>query len=139
MPEPEVVRLDYEVSGCSSQLGDFDADRILVDRPLDSRSRWCSALLLSAPGGAPTWIRLRLKRLSVLKSITFGKFHEGHPCTVKKFKVFAGADKRYMEEILCATLVNNNKSETFSAGLKKGPDSKGFPSPIKYIEIVPLS
>ncbi|KAI0675370.1 Muskelin N-terminus-domain-containing protein [Trametes maxima] len=130
---PEVVPVRYEVVGSSEHSGEYVAENIIVDRPRDHSSRW------SAANGSPStkqWIRIRLKTLSVLKSITFGKFHKTHPCNMKDFKVLVGANEDNMTEVLRAGLKNDTTPETFSI---RSTNRVGLPFPTRYVEIVPLS
>ncbi|KAI0645772.1 Muskelin N-terminus-domain-containing protein [Trametes meyenii] len=130
---PEVVPVRYEVVGSSEHSGEYVAENIIVDRPRDHSSRW------SAANGSPNtkqWIRLRLKTLSVLKSITFGKFHKPHPCNMKDFVVLVGTNESNMTEVLRAGLKNDTTPETFSI---RSTNRVGLPFPTGYVEIVPLS
>ncbi|KAI0335160.1 hypothetical protein GY45DRAFT_1317686 [Cubamyces sp. BRFM 1775] len=131
--EPAIVTVGYEIAGSSEHSGEYVAENILVDRPKDHSSRWSAA---HAAPQSKQWIRLRLKDLCVLKSITFGKFYKGHPCNMKEFEVFVGMTEDNMTEVLRAGLKNDSTAETFSL---RHTNRQGLPFPTRYVEIVPLS
>ncbi|KAI0358515.1 hypothetical protein OH77DRAFT_1189211 [Trametes cingulata] len=131
--EPDVVSVEYEIAGSSEHSGEYVAENILVDRPRDHSSRWSAAN--TAPN-TKQWIRLRLKQLCVLKSITFGKFYKVHPCNMKEFIVLVGMNEENMTEVLRASLKNDATAETFSI---RSRNRAGMPFPTKYVEIVPIS
>ncbi len=68
---------------------------ILVDDPSDQSSRWSSD-----SNSAPQFLLLKLSRMSVVTSITFGKFEKTHVCNLKRFKIYGGAVKEQMVELL---------------------------------------
>ncbi|KAI0373966.1 hypothetical protein BV20DRAFT_936559 [Pilatotrama ljubarskyi] len=131
--EPDVVSVEYEIAGSSEHSGEYVAENILVDRPRDHSSRWSAAN--TAPN-TKQWIRLRLKQLCVLKSITFGKFYKVHPCNMKEFIVLVGMNEDNMTEVLRASLKNDATAETFSI---RSRNRAGMPFPTRYVEIVPIS
>ncbi|KAL1942840.1 hypothetical protein VTO73DRAFT_5080 [Trametes versicolor] len=130
--EPEVVSIEYELAGSSEHSGEYVAENILVDRPRDHSSRWSAAY---APN-AKQWIRLRLKQLCVLKTITFGKFYKVHPCNMKEFKILVGTNEDNMSEVLHAALKNDVTPETFSI---RCTNRAGMTFPTRYVQIVPIS
>ncbi|KAI8992965.1 Muskelin N-terminus-domain-containing protein [Trametes punicea] len=131
--EPDVETVEYEIAGSSEHSGEYVADNILVDRPRDHSSRWSAAF--AAPP-MKQWIRLRLKKLCVLRSITFGKFYKAHPCNMKEFVVLVGMSEDNMTEVLRAGLKNDPMPETFSL---RYTNRVGMPFPTRYVEILPLS
>ncbi|KAI0685090.1 Muskelin N-terminus-domain-containing protein [Cerioporus squamosus] len=133
LPEPDVVTVDYEIAASSGHSGSYVAENILVDRPTDQSSRWSSAIAVT---NGKQFIRLRLKQLCVLKSITFGKTALAHPCNIKEFKVLVGLHENNMTEILLAGLKNDPMPETFSI---KHTNRVGMPFPTRYVEVIPLS
>ncbi|KAI9062824.1 hypothetical protein FKP32DRAFT_1572733 [Trametes sanguinea] len=130
--EPDVEPVEYEIAGASEHSGEYVAENILADRPRDHSSRWSAAF------ATPTkqWIRLRLKKLSVLRSITFGKFYKAHPCNMKEFVVLVGMTEDNLTEVLRGGLKNDSTPETFSL---RYTNRAGLPFPTRYVEIVPLS
>ncbi|OSD06938.1 hypothetical protein PYCCODRAFT_1359801 [Trametes coccinea BRFM310] len=131
--EPDVETVEYEIAGSSEHSGEYVAENILADRPRDHSSRWSAAF--AAPP-MKQWIRLRLKKMSVLKSITFGKFYKAHPCNMKEFVVLVGMTEDNLTEVLRAGLKNDSTPETFSL---RYTNRVGMPFPTRYVEIVPLS
>ncbi|KAI0829852.1 Muskelin N-terminus-domain-containing protein [Trametes gibbosa] len=133
IPEPDTTIIDYEIAGASEHSGEYVAEHILIDRPRDHSSRWSAAC---ATPNAKQWIRLCMKQLCVLKSITFGKFYKVHPCNMKEFRVLVGTNKDNMTEVLRAALKNDSIPETFSI---RYTNHVGMAFPTKYVEIVPIS
>lgn len=43
---------------------------------------------------------LKLEKLAIVKTITFGKYEETHVCNLKKFKVFGGMTDSTQIELL---------------------------------------
>ncbi|KAI0744125.1 Muskelin N-terminus-domain-containing protein [Daedaleopsis nitida] len=131
LPEPDVAPVEYEIAGSSEHSGAYVPENILVDRPRDQSSRWSGAI---ATSNTKQWIRLRLKQLCVLKSITFGKVT--HPCNTKEVKVLVGFSENNMTEVLHVSLKNDATPETFSI---KSTNRVGMPYPTRFVEVVPLS
>ena len=50
--------------------------------------------------GPPKFITLKLDRVAVLGTITFGKYHKGHVCNLREFKVYAGLTPDNLIEVL---------------------------------------
>lgn len=104
----------------------YHPKNILVDRPTDQSSRWSSAsnnqLQVRGPrrmhparNHPPSaerrtrrlvsvshtqYITLKLDKVAILSTITFGKYHKGHVCNLREFKVFAGLTADNMVEVL---------------------------------------
>ena len=67
LPLPDVVPVEYDIAGSSDHSGTYVAENVLVDRPRDQTSRWSGSLATAgATANAKQWIRLRLRKLSVL-------------------------------------------------------------------------
>ncbi|KAF9073645.1 Muskelin N-terminus-domain-containing protein [Rhodocollybia butyracea] len=123
--------IGFTVDSCSSYSTHFYPSNILIDDPSDSKSRWTTQNPESQH-----WILLRLDKLAVLQCITFGKFHNTHPCNMKEFKVYIGLTSENMTEILHSSLKNNSSRETFSL---RHQNSSGLYFPTRFIKIEPLS
>ncbi|KAF8893559.1 Muskelin N-terminus-domain-containing protein [Infundibulicybe gibba] len=128
----ESVPLVYTIAKCSAHSGRYSAENILIDNPMDQNSRWSGAY----QGSATQWLLLRLETLSILKSITFGKYHKPHQCTMKEFKVLVGTSEEHLVEVLHANLKSDPIPETFAL---KHHDTAGVCFPTRYVKIVPLS
>ncbi|KAJ3773011.1 Muskelin N-terminus-domain-containing protein [Lentinula raphanica] len=123
--------IEYTVHDYSSFSTHFHPENILVDDPSNTKSRWTTQN--SEPAH---WIILRLNKLSVLKSITFGKYQAAHPCNMKEFKVYVGTIPENMTEVLHSSLKNDSIRETFSI---RHLNSAGCCFPTRFIKIEPLS
>jgi len=134
MDAPAPIPLVYTIAGCSEHSGAYVAENILVDSPLDTASRWSGAYQSSSD--VEQWMLLRLADLTILKSITFGKYYKRHPCNMKEFKVFVGLTEDNMTEVLHAGLKNDSVQETFSI---RHIDRAGIFLPTRYVKIIPLS
>ncbi|KIK91363.1 hypothetical protein PAXRUDRAFT_830906 [Paxillus rubicundulus Ve08.2h10] len=130
---PPIETLSYSIAGCSDHSGHYVAENIMVDRPQDQASRWSGA---QQPPTTKEWILLRLETLSVVKSITFGKFHKKHPCNVKEFKLYVGLSPDHMIKVLHSGLKDDTTPETFPVA-HVNRDGATFPT--RFIKIVPLS
>ncbi|TFK34006.1 Muskelin [Crucibulum laeve] len=130
-PEPPSVPLTYSILKATKHSGQYVPDNILVDKPMDSLSRWSGEGI-----GTEQWILLRLEAPSVLKSITFGKLSKAHPCNMKDFKFLIGPSEDKLTEILSASLKNDTIPETFAL---KHINSVGIPFPTHYVKIAPIS
>ncbi|KAH9920145.1 Muskelin N-terminus-domain-containing protein [Fomitopsis serialis] len=133
MDEPPTVPLRYHIAGCSEHSGKYVAENVLEDSPLDQTSRWSGAY--QSPN-VKQWMLLRLQDVTVLKSITFGKFHKPHPCNMKEFKVYVGMSEDSMTEVLHAGLRNDSTKETFSI---RHCNNAGVCFPTRYVKVLPLS
>ncbi|KAJ4493748.1 Muskelin N-terminus-domain-containing protein [Lentinula edodes] len=122
--------IEYTVHDYSSYSTHFYPENILVDDPSNSKSRWTTQ-----QSEAVHWILLRLNKLSVLKSITFGKV-SSHPCNMKEFKVYVGMTPENMTEVLHSSLKNDPIRETFSI---RHHNSTGHCFPTRFVKIEPLT
>ncbi|KAI8639074.1 Muskelin N-terminus-domain-containing protein [Parasitella parasitica] len=131
MGKAKEVQLSYTIFDYSSHSGSYHPQNIMVNKPTQQASRWSSGL-----HDHEQYITIKLDKTAVARSITFGKFHKGHVCNLKEFKVFGGMDpKEDMIEILHNGLKNDTEPETFA--LKNQHGNMIFP--VRYIKIVPLS
>ena len=107
------------------------------------------------------FILLKLEKLAIVKSVTFGKYEETHTWNLKKFKIYGGTTTNTQIELLdgyallisllvcvtplrrrisiaqfvCVSGLNNDSSpETFILRHAIG----GLPFPCRYIKIVPI-
>ena len=113
------------VERAQSSSSTYHPKNILVDRPTDQSSRWSSASnnqlqvrgprQMHPPRHHPPsaeragrlvsvshtqYITLKLDKVAILSTITFGKYHKGHVCNLREFKVFAGLTADNMVEVL---------------------------------------
>ncbi|KAJ3265912.1 Muskelin 1, intracellular mediator containing kelch motif [Chytriomyces hyalinus] len=123
-----VTRLGYDVAAWSSHSANYHPRHVLVNRPSDQSSRWSSG-----SNNQLQYITLKLDRICVVQTITFGKYHKVHVCNLKEFKVFGGLSPNNMTELLHAGLRNDSEAETFS--LKHKVNDVVFPC--QYIKIAP--
>ncbi|CAG7818322.1 unnamed protein product [Allacma fusca] len=122
-------KLSYAIHKCSSFSSTYFPENILEDKPKDQTSRWSSD-----SNTPPQFLMLKLQRVAIVESITFGKFEKTHVCNLKKFKIFGGLTEANMIELLESGLKNDSYPETFT--LKH--DIDGYSFPCKFIKIVPL-
>ncbi|KAA1472915.1 hypothetical protein DENSPDRAFT_839309 [Dentipellis sp. KUC8613] len=127
------ARLTYSIAGCSEHSHRYVAENILHNSPLDQSSRWSG---VNESPNVKQWLLLRLDSLSVVDSITFGKYHKPHPCNMREFKVYVGMTPDHMTEILAASLRDDNTPETFPL---RHFNSAGVCFPCRYVKIVPLT
>ncbi|KAJ3185891.1 hypothetical protein HK101_009778 [Irineochytrium annulatum] len=80
------------------------------------------------------FITIKLDQVSIVQTITFGKYHKVHVCNLKEFKVYGGLNPNNMIELLHSGLRNDTEPETFS--LKHKANNVIFPC--QYIKICPL-
>lgn len=78
------------------------------------------------------WLLLRLDRLAIIDSITFGKCLKPHPCNVKEVEVYAGPDPDRLALAFRTSLKNDTQYETI-------PISNAISIPCRYVKIVPIS
>ncbi|KAG1767395.1 Muskelin N-terminus-domain-containing protein [Suillus occidentalis] len=130
---PPAQAMNFTIVGCSEHSGNYVPENILVDAPQDPSSRWSGAQQLPT---AKQWILLKLETLSVVKSITFGKFNRKHPCNMREFRVYVGLNPHHMMQALHTQLKDDTIYETFPL---KHVNSEGICFPIRYIKIVPIS
>jgi len=124
-----LTTLKYSLHRFSSYSSSYVPDNILVDRPSDQSSRWSSGSTDN-----PQFLTLKLERLAIAQTITFGKFEKSHVCNLKKFKVYGGVDEENLMELLEGGLKNDNEYETF--WLKHAIEGNLFPC--RFLKIVPL-
>ena len=94
-----VTKLKYAIHGFSSHAAAYHPKHILVNKPGDQSSRWSSAA-----NNHNQFVTVKLDRLAVVQTITFGKFHKAHVCNLKEFKVFGGESPDSMVELLHAEM-----------------------------------
>ncbi|KAJ3316887.1 Muskelin 1, intracellular mediator containing kelch motif [Boothiomyces sp. JEL0866] len=125
----QLEKLDFTISSWSSHSASYHPKNITVSKPQDQSSRWSSG-----SNNQLQFITVKLEKISIVKTITFGKYHKVHVCNLKEFKVFGGLDESNMNELLHAGLHNDSEQETFA--LKH--IFNGVQVPCLYIKIVPL-
>ncbi|KZT43584.1 hypothetical protein SISSUDRAFT_608602 [Sistotremastrum suecicum HHB10207 ss-3] len=106
----------------------FPAENLLSDNPLDPTSRWSAGPNVSGDA----WIIFELEKLSLIKGITFGKFHKPHPCNVKEFKISVGDTPHCSREMITSTLRNDSLPEHFNLPEE---DPSGVQHPCLYLKI----
>ncbi|RKO92671.1 Muskelin N-terminus-domain-containing protein, partial [Blyttiomyces helicus] len=129
LPKLPATRLKYDVQSWSSHSASYHPRNIMANKPQDQSSRWSSG-----SNNQMQFITVKFERLSVVHTITFGKYHKVHVCNLKEFKVFGGLTPTNMIELLHSGLRNDSEPETFS--LKHKANDVIFPC--QYIKIVPL-
>ncbi|KAG9079477.1 Muskelin 1, intracellular mediator containing kelch motif, partial [Ceratobasidium sp. 370] len=110
-----------------------------VDRPEDANSRWTTERHPNPEVKESHWVMLRLDQMSVVLTITFGKFKQSHPCNISSFRVFGGLGTKdhEMRELLSAKLSDDGIPQTFS--LNHTTPNSGVMFPCRYIKICPTS
>lgn len=73
----------------------------MVNNPSDQLSRWFTDSS-SASMMQPQYIILKLKSLSIVDTIKFGKYIKPHVSDLKKFQVFGGMDENNISLLLTA-------------------------------------
>ncbi|KAI9205394.1 Muskelin N-terminus-domain-containing protein [Polychytrium aggregatum] len=121
--------LPYTIHDYSSYSANFLPEKIKQNSPQDQSSRWASG-----SHNQLQFITLKLDRISIVHTITFGKFHKVHVCNLKEFKVYGGLTPNSMFELLHGGLRNDTEPETFSLKFK----ANGVYFPCQYIKIAPL-
>ncbi|KAI8457363.1 hypothetical protein BY996DRAFT_6430530 [Phakopsora pachyrhizi] len=96
-------RLDYTIHSCSSCSPNYHPFNIIEDAPTEPSSRWSGSgppnppsqskalASLTNPGQLPKkkeYIIIDLGKPCIVRSVTFGKFHRPHPCSVKLFRIW---------------------------------------------------
>ena len=125
---PENATIPYNIHKWSSYTGDYHPSKILIDDPSDQMSRW-----QSGSNFPPQYLILKLDRPSIIRQITFGKFHKSHVCNLRSFTIFGGMSDEGMVEVCKKGLTNNFNSENFD--MEHSFHGTYFPS--SYIKIVP--
>ncbi|KAF8594792.1 hypothetical protein BDV93DRAFT_611704 [Ceratobasidium sp. AG-I] len=135
---PPPIPLTYSIEGCSSYSSNYRPEHILVDRPNDISSRWTTEQHPNPSVRESPWIMLKLDQMSIIKSITFGKFNKPHPCNISHFRVFGGLGTKDQElhELLSAKLNDDHVPQSFSLNCKTA--SAGVSFPCRYIKICPI-
>ncbi|KZT29147.1 hypothetical protein NEOLEDRAFT_1128727 [Neolentinus lepideus HHB14362 ss-1] len=131
--QPPTAKLVYAIAGGTEHSNRYGPENILLDRPEDASSRWSTAYQTPR---VKQFILLRLEYLSIIKTITFGKYHKQHPCNMKEFKVYVGMTEDRMMEALNGGLKNDSFPEAFPL---KHTNSSGLCFPARFVKIVPLS
>ncbi|KPJ04033.1 Muskelin [Papilio xuthus] len=130
----ESVKLCYAVHKYSSYSANYVPQNIMVNNPSDQLSRWftdsSNANMLQ-----PQYIILKLKSLSIVDTIIFGKYLKPHVSDLKKFQVFGGTDENNFSLLLSAGLKKDSAPETFKL---RNRTTEGLYLPVQYIKIVPL-
>ncbi|KAI8384170.1 Muskelin N-terminus-domain-containing protein [Blakeslea trispora] len=125
------VKLPYTIHDYSSYSGSYHPMNITINQPTQQASRWSSGL-----NNHEQFVTIKFDKPVVARNIIFGKFHKGHVCNLKEFKIYGGMDpNEQMLELLHNGLRNDTEPESFP--LKH--QSKDLIFPIKYLRIVPLS
>ncbi|QRV78963.1 Muskelin [Ceratobasidium sp. AG-Ba] len=139
MTDPPAVPLSYTIEGCSSYSSRYVPEHILFDRPEDANSRWTTERHPNPEVKESHWVMLRLDQMSVVLTITFGKFKQPHPCNISSFRVFGGLGTKdhEMRELLSAKLNDDGVAQTFSLNYKTPNSEVAFPC--QYIKIFPIS
>eukprot|EP01135_Chromosphaera_perkinsii_P004865 Nk52_evm11s301 gene=Nk52_evmTU11s301 len=122
-------QLQYGIDSWSSHSAQYHPRNIIINKPQEQSSRWSSG-----SNNQMQYVTVKLDKLSVVHTITFGKYHKVHVCNLKEFKVFGGLNKNNMIELLHSGLRNDDEPETFP--LKHKTMDVVFPC--LYIKIMPL-
>ncbi|KAJ3193739.1 Muskelin 1, intracellular mediator containing kelch motif [Entophlyctis luteolus] len=125
---PVSQKLNYGVFAWSSHSAGYHPRHVLVNKPTDQSSRWSSG-----SNNQVQYLTLKLDKIAVVQTITFGKYHKVHVCNLKEFKVYGGLTLNNMTELLHSGLRNDSEPETFS--LKHKVNDVVFPC--QYIKIAP--
>lgn len=123
------TKLKYDIHSCSSHSPNYPPKNIIICKPNDQSSRWSSGV-----NNQLQYVMLKLDQVSIVQSITFGKYIKVHVCNLKEFKVFGGLTPNNMVELLHNGLKNDTEAETFR--LKTSVNNATFPC--QYIKIAPL-
>jgi len=122
-------KLKYNIHAWSSHSASYHPKNIMVNKPQDQSSRWSSN-----SNNHMQYITIKLDKMSIVKTITFGKYYKVHVCNLKEFKVYGGLTPNNMIELLHSGLKNDCETETFALKYK----SNDIVFPCLYIKIVPL-
>jgi N-acetylneuraminic acid mutarotase len=124
-----IEKLKYSIHAWSSHSASYHPKNIMVNKPQDQSSRWSSN-----SNNHMQYITIKLDKMSIVKTITFGKYYKVHVCNLKEFKVYGGLTPNNMIELLHSGLKNDCETETFTLKYK----SNDIVFPCLYIKIVPL-
>ncbi|OZJ05515.1 hypothetical protein BZG36_01880 [Bifiguratus adelaidae] len=127
--KPPEGKIAYTIHSYSSHSADYHPRNIMVDQPNDQSSRWSSGT-----NNQMQFVMLKLEKVSVVHSITFGKYHKVHVCNMKEFKIFGGMTPDNLVELQHNGLRNDHEPEKFY--LKH--NNRNVTLPLQYIKIVPL-
>ncbi|KTW27970.1 uncharacterized protein T551_02937 [Pneumocystis jirovecii RU7] len=122
----------YSIDSWSSYSSTYHPSHILVDNPKDQGSRWSSINNTNEQ-----YIIIKLNQLSIVKEITFGKYHKPHVCNLKELKVYGGPSRNSMLLLLHTGLANDIESESFQ--LLRKSEKHNTHVPIRFLKIVPLT
>ncbi|KAF7321897.1 Muskelin-N domain-containing protein [Mycena kentingensis (nom. inval.)] len=125
--------LTYSIAASTPNSGRYPPENIIVDRPNEQSSRWSGG---PSESGIVQWLLLRLDTLAVVQSITFGKYHNAHPCNMKDFKILVGASEDTLTEVLHGQLKNDPHPETFDL---RHTNSEGIIIPSRFVKIIPCN
>ena len=103
------TKLKYGIHSFSSFAASYHPKNILVNKPGDQSSRWSSA-----HNNHNQFVMVKLEKMAIIQTVTFGKFHKAHVCNLKEFRVYGGVSPDSMVELLHAGLRNDAEPETFS-------------------------
>jgi len=103
----------------------------MVDNPSDQNSRWSTA-----GNSQSQFLTLRLEQPAIVGTILFGKYHKGHICNLKEFRVYCGQTEDSMVEVLLSGLRNDEEPEVFPVRHLVAP---GVLLPSRFIKIVPVT
>ncbi|CAH2042154.1 unnamed protein product, partial [Iphiclides podalirius] len=131
----ETVQLCYTVHKYSSYSANYIPENIMVNNPSDQLSRWFTDSTNTANTLLPQFIMLKLKSLSIVDTIKFGKYIKPHVSDLKKFQIFGGIDESNLSLLLSAGLKKDSAPEVFKL---RNRTTEGFYLPVQYIKIVPL-
>ncbi|KAI8849074.1 Muskelin N-terminus-domain-containing protein [Chytridium lagenaria] len=106
-------KLQYDIQSWSSHSASYYPKNIMVNKPNDQSSRWSSK-----SNDQMQYITIKLDKVSIVHTITFGKYYKIHVCNLKEFKVFGGLNPNNMIELLHSGLRNDSEPETFSLKYK---------------------
>lgn len=122
-------KLNYDIDSWSSHSATYHPSNIMVNKPQEQSSRWSSG-----SNNQHQFITIKLEKMAIIHSITFGKYYKVHVCNLKEFKVFGGVAPDSMVELLHSGLRNDHEPETFPLKYRAG----NVTLPCLYIKIVPL-
>jgi len=109
----QTEKLKYSIHAWSSHSASYHPKNIMVNKPQDQSSRWSSN-----SNNHMQFITIKLDKMSIVKTITFGKYHKVHVCNLKEFKVYGGLTPNNMIELLHSGLKNDCETETFALKYK---------------------
>eukprot|EP00033_Pygsuia_biforma_P002376 GCRY01002630.1.p1 GENE.GCRY01002630.1~~GCRY01002630.1.p1 ORF type:complete len:858 (-),score=233.66 GCRY01002630.1:127-2700(-) len=128
--------LDYDIHSYSSYSANYLPENIKTNKPRDQGNRWSSG-----SSGNNQFLMLKLKQVSLLKAVVFGKYNQNHVCNIKEFKVYVGYTVDNLVEVLHSGLKNDSHPETFYIPRVLMDPNSGevYELPVRYVKIVPLA